>query len=214
FNKGTMSIKGGVYKTASSDSSTEGMLIDNDGKLTISGGTFTTKTEEIIYNNSGAVLTIKDGTFTEKTAGDAAITGLGKVTIAGGTIKSPGLVIWGIQTLTIKGGTIISTKSATAIDAGSVLNLSGGTIESRGGSYVFNDGLGPIYGTVEVSGSSVMKMTGGSIYGKNVPAVRVGSKASFTQTGGTLKTGSGDIPTVCDIDYVNAHSTKEFIVWG
>ncbi|MCC8066324.1 MAG: hypothetical protein LIO94_04390 [Clostridiales bacterium] len=219
---GTMSVKGGVYKTASSDSSKEGELIKNYGKLTISGGTFTTKIQQIIYCSTYAVLTIKGGTFTQKSLGDdeAAISAGQKLTISGGTIKAPGLVISGWKTMTIKGGTIISTKSATAISFGAnngVLKVSGGTIESSGGSFNFDGTFGGtgIDAVVELQ-RSTMIMTGGTIYGKNVPAVRVPTNCSFTQSGGTLKTGSSDIPTVFDTDYLRSQgiSVSETSSWS
>lgn len=144
-NLGTLKITGGTFKSSLSlkdnaDSVSSGALILNylnNGKITITGGTFTADVN-VIYN--GGSLTVKGGTFTSgkvsallnshatavisggtfKSNGDWATVlnysddmGKSKVTIKKGTFTAANMVLecWGSSTVTINGGTFKTTST-------------------------------------------------------------------------------------------------------
>lgn len=110
LNNGKVTITGGTFKA-------EVNVLFNGGSLTITGGTFTSGKVSALCN-SHATAKINGGTFTSK--GDWATVlsvsddmGKSKVTIEKGTFTAANMVLecWGNSTVTINGGTFKTTST-------------------------------------------------------------------------------------------------------
>lgn len=94
------------------------VYVQNNGKLDVNGGTFTSENYCIVTNGteSGQVITINDGTFTATSSVGAAayLPGGANVTINGGTFTGADALYIKSGTTIIKGGTFVGNGDETA----------------------------------------------------------------------------------------------------
>ncbi|MGF6907062.1 autotransporter-associated N-terminal domain-containing protein [Fusobacterium sp. PH5-44] len=130
YNVGTFDITGGTISATGQKSS----AIFNVGTTTITGNTTITANDGAtgIYSASGSTMTSSVGNNLKINVTDSTHTGVG-IYATGGTTTLTGAV------LTVNGG----SAGAAAINAGTVINLQGGTIDFNGNGYAaYSDGNG------------------------------------------------------------------------
>ncbi|MCC8067043.1 MAG: carbohydrate-binding domain-containing protein [Clostridiales bacterium] len=165
-SSGTMKIKNFTMK--SKDTS-----IENSGKMTIKKGTYyqtaASQTNEI-YNKSGATMSISGGTF--KTKSNLLINNHGNLTISGGTFTNTkgstsvavGPLVANGGTLKITGGTLKSVcgSHANTVNNDGTFKMSGGVLRATG---KYSIALNVLSGKVVI--------TGGTIYSKQDYAIEI-----------------------------------------
>jgi hypothetical protein len=180
---GTVTINGGTI-----ESQGEGPVINtssnNSGTINIKGGTVTSTSSVAIRIESGNTLNITNGVVKTTSLSNPAINNFGVATISGGTVSKTITEIgssWGSgtilnggtqATLTISGGTVsISSptgttttySSADAIDNGTTLNITGGTISASG----HNARALANQGTATITGGTLTATGSGNVYTVN-----------------------------------------------
>lgn len=181
-NYGTLSITGGTFNQTHKFDSKKGesangaILVNFDAarKVTINGGTFTSNAL-IIASDTGRI-NIKKGTFTSKNAGNLYLGGSAKVTVTGGT--------W----------TVKNDWGAAYVHDKAALTIQGGTFKSQWSLLETYDD------------TAVIKITGGKFTTttSNVPMI-VCFNGKTTLTGGTF---TGKKTWGYWIDPANASTSK------
>ncbi len=165
-NQAALTIKGGDF------TGSDGCVLKNDdfGKLTVSGGTFTSpstaSSSRCVFNSSS--VTISGGTFSsigacvESLGAPGTAANPGTLAISGGDFSSqtsPVLTVDLGTTATISGGTFTGVaENAVWIKSSSRVNISGGTFENKAGGYVV-EAQKPADATVSISGGSFVNTT-------------------------------------------------------
>ena len=194
-------INGGVFnsnRASGSDSSYGGVLnADNQGTVTIDGGTFSGNSATggggAFFTNNGAV-TVSDGTISNNTSGTggAVLVWSGGFTVSGGTFQSNnadshGGAIYtkneGVR-ITVTGGTFDSNKASGcggvvyAFNQNNNISISNATLknnEAKNGGVVFFEKTGTLSFTNATVQSNKVTEFGGVAYTR---------KGTFTVTGG------------------------------
>ena len=164
-NEGTMTVSG---STVSNNTAALGGGIDSDGTSTVNNSTIQSNTGGGIYNGFG-IAKISDSTVSQNKGG-SGLANYGTMTISGGTVSKN-------NNRNASGGGIQNDDSGTlTICAGAI--VSDNTRSSHGGG-VFNN-----YGTVTITGSSLLRNTasqGGGIFSQG---------GTLTINGGSILSGN------------------------
>lgn len=209
---------------------TGGISVNSTKPVTVSGGTISASSGDTLAVNAGAELTVTGGTV-KNTGSGAAISAIGTVKLLGGTVTYTGtepdavivngstaklIVSSGSQinsrvngvklmsgTMEMTGGTVTANSIGVFVSDGCSLTMSGGNLESTGGSAIEIDSnattasVTVTSGTVSSAGAMAISMSAGKLElgaGATVSGSSSGIYASgtadITMRGGTVE-GTG-----------------------
>ncbi len=222
-NLGTLNVEKNAKITGSNyvetdDTTYPAVINDEDGVMTVKGGTLVGKESCAIYNMTGGNLTVTGGSITSEKS--CCISNFGtatikeRVQITGNNYINelgnvfPALLNQANGTMTINGGTINAGEgNGIANRANGKLTITAGTINGKGNSAVKNEG------TMEMTGGDIIAekyncvtntgtitMDDGEITGSDYseeggevyPAVINYANGKITMTGGTMTGGEGN----------------------
>ncbi|MDR2971064.1 MAG: T9SS type A sorting domain-containing protein [Bacteroidales bacterium] len=151
---GTVDIKGGIVE----NTATDGIAINNNYRVSISGGTVSTTNpfSTAIINNSTGTVEISGGSISVAKQECNAIRNEigGTLIIENGTISAEGVwsnAIYNKGKLTINNGTIKATG-----EENSAINNNGGTLKISGGTISSTDNTISTSGTLNMSGGVIL----------------------------------------------------------
>ena len=195
-NNGTLTIEG----TGTVDCTTHGKAaVNNNGILTISGGTITrsvdvpkTNSWYVVNNAENATMVINGGEIIGNSTYSSCIRNLGKATVSGGTIRQDKMIAMkndDTGTLTVTGGKIISEDQA--IQNWKTAEIEGGEIEGNVFTWAYVDKGTEFAGETTISGGKVTGDVAAVNYdgGSAKPQVEVTGNAEIT---GEIKTSNYD----------------------
>jgi hypothetical protein len=185
YRNGTIIIDGGTVSSTSSNA----ILNDSDGTVTINSGTISSDARAAVDNNGA--LTMSGGTISSTSSdSDTFLNRIdGTVTITGGTVSATGssYALENSGTLTMSGGAIQATGNGGALyNAGTATIETGSTVSVNGANgsavYVENGTVTITGGTVSATGAnskavSNLEGMGGIVTIYDPPAIITGSTA-------------------------------------
>lgn len=172
YNIGTTTIKNGKFMA------NKKCTIVNEGKMNISGGTYSQTADDYYLVANLGELNISKGSFVGVIGNDSKL-GKNNLLISGGTFSNnKNCVIYNLRGLTtVKGGNFTTSKNNPIVNKeDAVIKVSGGVIRCTGYYYALNN-FGKAYLT---GGSFVTKNSSDSIHCHNGSVLHKNSNVKYT----------------------------------
>lgn len=207
FNNTTTESSGGVVSEYKG-------IVDNYGKLTVNGGTYSTSVSDgIVFwnNNTTSSISVTGGTVSAPAVG--IVTEAGTISITGGTVSATGETSYAIQssssTVNVSGGTVSAVTEAIHLESSSTATISGDAVvkvtgESTWGIVVYSKSTLTVQDNATIQsngfaisgngsagqGETTINIEGGTITGGDAGIYQPQS-GSLNITGGTITGATG-----------------------
>ncbi|MDR3263795.1 MAG: hypothetical protein LBT30_05740, partial [Clostridiales bacterium] len=183
-----ISLDAKVYSGTAVGSYNSGNVIyNNDGSLTVNGGTITAADGTAIYNNKGS-LTVNGGTVTAADGTAIYNNGIGQITLSGGSVTSANTSA-ASGTIYLAAG--MASKTMLSVSDGVVNN----TANSANSSVIYNAGAGDIVisGTAQIYTIVASNNYGKGIYNSSAGNVEINGGTVSTIEYAIYNAGNGNI---------------------
>jgi len=238
INNGTIEAKGDMFFTDSqmNGGGTATILIDGTGPQTLTGqGTVGAGKMPMVninkpsgvLNLSGVISVANNWTYTAGTiaAGTSKVAFVNNLTIIGNhTLNDVEFYGGSTCTMTIASGTTLTVSGTTYITGGSSINLSTGTLESKGDITITNTGIGGGgNATLLIDGTGTQTLTGSGVSNQGkLPIVNINKPSgtlilaniistanNWNYTAGTVSPGTSRVVFAGNLTVTGSHVLNE-----